>query len=38
MTNKRIVLKDSDEGNNFTKALTELKNGDVLSWQGINAM
>ncbi len=32
MTTKRIVLKDSDEGNNFTKAIAELKNGDVLSW------
>ena len=32
MTNKRIVLKDSDEDTNFTKVLAELKNGDILSW------
>ena len=32
MTNKRIVLKDSDEDINFTKVLAELKNGDILSW------
>jgi len=32
MTSKRIVLNNSDEGSNFTKALAELKNGDILSW------